>query len=102
MTGRSLNRRVADLVLVSEDLDRLVREGPISNFDIDVTRDGGWWMVHIPELAGGRKLAIPARSSQWHASTCAQYRYAHRPGGYQLASLHAVTPEGQERSTMRA
>ena len=27
--------------------------------------------------------------------------YTHRPGGYQLASLHAVTPEGQERSTMR-
>ena len=27
----------------------------MSNFDIDVTRDGGWWMVHIPELAGGRK-----------------------------------------------
>ena len=23
------------------------------------------------------------------------------PGGYQLASLHAVTPEGQERSRMR-
>ena len=55
MTGRSLNRRVADLVLVSEDLDRLVREGPMSNFDIDVTRDG-WWMVHIPKL-GGRTQA---------------------------------------------
>jgi len=48
MTGRSLNRRVADLVLVSEDLDRLVGEGPMSNFDIDVTRDGGWRMVDGP------------------------------------------------------
>ena len=52
MTGRSLNRRLADLVLLSEDLDRLVREGPMSGFDIDVTCDGGWWMVHIPELGG--------------------------------------------------
>jgi hypothetical protein len=52
MTGRSLNRRLADLVLVSEDADRLVREGPMSSFDIDVTRDGGWWMVHIPSWAG--------------------------------------------------
>ena len=24
----------------------------MSSFDIDVTRDGGWWMVHIPELGG--------------------------------------------------
>ena len=59
MTGRSLNRRVADLVLVSEDLDRLVREGPMSNFDIDVTRDGGWWMVHIPELGGLTQARFP-------------------------------------------
>jgi hypothetical protein len=59
MTGRSLNRRVADLVLVSEDLDRLVREGPMSNFDIDVTRDGGWWMVHIPKLGGRTPARYP-------------------------------------------
>jgi len=45
-----LNRRFADLVLLGEDPDRLVREGPMSSFDIDVTRDGGWWMVHIPKL----------------------------------------------------
>ena len=60
MTGRSLNRRVADLVLVSEDLDRLVREGPMSNFDIDVTRDGGWWMVHIPKLGGRTQARYPS------------------------------------------
>ena len=24
----------------------------MSSFDIDVTRDGGWWMVYIPELGG--------------------------------------------------
>ena len=23
----------------------------MSSFDIDVTRDGGWWMVHIPNGA---------------------------------------------------
>ena len=59
MTGRSLNRRLADLVLVSEDPDRLVREGPMSSFDIDVTRDGGWWMVHIPELGGLTQARYP-------------------------------------------
>ena len=40
--GESLNRRFADLVPMSEAPDRLVRERPMSNFDIDVTRDGGW------------------------------------------------------------
>jgi hypothetical protein len=60
MTRRSLNRRVADLVLLSEDLDRLVREGPMSNFDIDVTRDGGWWMVHIPKLGGRTQARYPS------------------------------------------
>ena len=60
MTGRSLKRRVADLLLVSEDLDRLVREEPMSNFDIDVTRDGGWWMVHIPKLGGRTQARYPS------------------------------------------
>jgi len=55
----SLNRRLADLVLVSEDPDRLVREGPMSSFDIDVFRDGGWWMVHIPELGGLTQARYP-------------------------------------------
>ena len=59
MTGRSLNRRLADLVLVSEDPDRLVMEGPMSSFDIDVTRDRGWWMVHIPELGGLTQTRYP-------------------------------------------
>jgi hypothetical protein len=59
MTGRSLNRRVADLVLVIEDPHRLVREGPMSSFDIDVTRDGGWWMVHIPTLGGRTQARFP-------------------------------------------
>jgi hypothetical protein len=59
MTRRSLNRRLADLVLVSEDPDRLVREGPMSSFDIDVFRDGGWWMVHIPELGGLTQARYP-------------------------------------------
>ena len=60
MTRRSLNRRVADLVLVSEDPDRLVREGPMASFDIDVTRDGGWWMVHIPRLGGRTQARYPS------------------------------------------
>jgi hypothetical protein len=47
-----LNRRFADLVLLSEDPDRLVREGPMSSFDIDITNDGGWWTVHIREITG--------------------------------------------------
>jgi hypothetical protein len=74
----------------------------MSSFDIDVTRDGGWWMVHIPKLGGLTQSSLSPRGrangTRVHRS---QYRYAHRPGGYQLASLHAVTPEGQERSRMR-
>jgi hypothetical protein len=54
-----LNRRFADLVLLGEDPDRLVREGPMSSFDIDVTRDGGWWMVHIPELGVRTQARYP-------------------------------------------
>lgn len=46
-------------MLVSEVPDRLVREGPMSSFDIDVTRDGGWWMVHIPELGGRTQAFYP-------------------------------------------
>ena len=30
-----------------------------SSFDIDVTRDGGWWMVHIPELGGLTQARFP-------------------------------------------
>lgn len=48
-------------MLVSEVPDRLVREGPMSSFDIDVTRDGGWWMVHIPELGGRTQAFYPPR-----------------------------------------
>lgn len=32
---------------------------PMSNFDIDVTRDGGWWMVHIPKLGGRTHARYP-------------------------------------------
>ena len=31
----------------------------MSRFDIDVTRDGGWWMVHIPELGGRTQARYP-------------------------------------------
>jgi hypothetical protein len=31
----------------------------MSSFDIDVTRDGGWWMVHIPELGGLTQARFP-------------------------------------------
>jgi hypothetical protein len=52
MTGRSLNRRVADLVLVSEAPVPPRQRETMSSFDIDVTRDGGWWTVHIREVNG--------------------------------------------------
>jgi len=54
-----LNRRFADFVLLGEDPDRLVREGPMSSFDIDVTRDGGWWMVYIPKLGERTQARYP-------------------------------------------
>ena len=31
----------------------------MSTFDIDVTRDGGWWMVHIPKLGGRTPARYP-------------------------------------------
>ena len=31
----------------------------MSSFDIDVTCDGGWWMVHIPELGGLTQACYP-------------------------------------------
>ena len=34
-------------------------EGPMSSFDIDVTRDGGWWMVHIPKLGERTQARYP-------------------------------------------
>ncbi len=59
MTDESLNRRFADLVLVSENPDRLAREESMSSFDINVTREGGWWVVHIPELGGRTQARYP-------------------------------------------
>jgi hypothetical protein len=32
----------------------------MSRFDIDVTRDGGWWMVHIPKLGGRTQARYPS------------------------------------------
>jgi len=29
------------------------------SFDIDVTRDGGWWIVHIPQLGGLTQARFP-------------------------------------------
>jgi hypothetical protein len=31
----------------------------MSPFDINVTRDGGWWLVHIPELGGLTPARFP-------------------------------------------
>jgi len=52
MTGRSLNRRLADLMLVSEDADRLVQGGtcPASISMSPAMAAGG--CVYIPELGG--------------------------------------------------
>jgi hypothetical protein len=92
MTRRSLNRRVADLVLVSDDTDRLVREGPMSSFDIDVTRDGGWWMVYIPKLGERTQARYPREVELMAREYIAiSTRNAYRPGGYQLASPHTVS-----------
>jgi hypothetical protein len=95
-----LNRRFADLVLLGEDPDRLVREGPMSSFDIDVTRDGGWWMDHIPKL-GERTQARYPREVELNGTRVHrdQYRNAYRPGGCQLASPHTVTWERLATST---
>ena len=35
-------------------------KGPMRSFDIDVTRDGGWWAVHIPELGGLAQARYPS------------------------------------------
>jgi hypothetical protein len=32
----------------------------MSRFDIDVTRDGGWWIVHIPKLGGRTPARYPS------------------------------------------
>lgn len=32
----------------------------MSSFDIDVTRDGGWWTVHIPKLGGRTQARYPS------------------------------------------
>jgi hypothetical protein len=32
----------------------------MSRFEIDVTRDGGWWMVHIPKLGGLTPAGVAA------------------------------------------
>ncbi|MCW2664462.1 MAG: hypothetical protein JWP83_5614 [Mycobacterium sp.] len=30
----------------------------MSSFEVDFLRNGGWWMVHIPSLAGRRNSAF--------------------------------------------
>ena len=55
-----MNRRVADLVLMRVKTRSTSEKGPMPSFDIDVTRDGGWWAVHIPELGGLTKARYPS------------------------------------------
>jgi hypothetical protein len=57
MTRRSLNRRVADLVLMSDD--RVHLAGGDQCLASIFTRDGGWWMVHIPRLGGRTQARYP-------------------------------------------
>ena len=91
MTGRSLNRRLADLVLVSEDPDRLVGEGPMSSFDRCHPRRR---LVDGPHPRAGRadtsSLSPRGRVNGTRVHR-GHYWYAHRPGGYKLASVHAMT-----------
>jgi hypothetical protein len=56
----TLNRRVADLVLMRVKTRSTSEKGPMPSFDIDVTRDGGWWAVHIPELGGLTQARYPS------------------------------------------
>ena len=72
---------------------------PTSTSTSPATAAGGW--STFLSLAGGRRARYPSDVEPMAPVHSRSYRYAHRPGGYQLASLHAVTPEGQERGTMR-
>ena len=56
----NLNRRVADLVLMTVKTKSISGTGPMASFDIEVTRDGGWWAVHIPELGGLTQARYPS------------------------------------------
>ena len=35
---------------------RATQPKPLHCFDIDITRDGGWWMIRIPEIDGLTKV----------------------------------------------
>jgi hypothetical protein len=50
---RSLHRRTHRRVRAYPGGNRSIT-GPIAGqcFDIAITRDGGWWMIHIPEIDG--------------------------------------------------
>jgi hypothetical protein len=62
------------------------------SFDIEVTRDGGWWAVHIPELGGLTQARYPSEVEPMARVHRRQYRKVRRPSGHQLASLHTSTP----------
>ena len=56
----NLNRRVADLVLMTVKTKSISGKGPMASFDIEVTRDGGTTAVHIPELGGLTQARYPS------------------------------------------
>jgi hypothetical protein len=35
------------------------------SYDIEVTRDGRWWAIHIPAINGLTQARFPARSRTW-------------------------------------
>ena len=48
-------------------------------------------MVHIPELGGLTQARYPREVESMAREYIAVSEWGHRPGGYQLASVHAVT-----------
>jgi hypothetical protein len=74
----------------------------MSTFDIDVTRDGGWWMVHIPKL-GGR---TPARYPSEVEPMAREYIAVSTGTPIDQVAINwrrctLVTPEGWEPSRIR-
>jgi UvrB domain 3 len=97
-----VDKRLSGVAAV-QTLSRLNRVAPGKDqtYVLDFANTAGDIVEAFEPYYGATTLADPrgrANGTRVHRS---QYRYALRPGGYQLASLHAVNPEGQERSRMR-
>jgi len=45
------------------------RDGPARHFDIEITHDGAWWSVQIPEIDAVTKVRRRETPSLWPANT---------------------------------